>query len=74
MTYTARKANPKAIDRLRKPTRALNGSRARLYERFTDATVNTCWNTVDRHVLAGRGAQAAIIHDKHEILITHHEL
>jgi propionyl-CoA synthetase len=25
--------------------------------------VNTCWNAVDRHVEAGRGAQAAIIHD-----------
>jgi propionyl-CoA synthetase len=25
--------------------------------------VNTCWNAVDRHVLAGRGAQPAIIHD-----------
>ena len=52
-----------AIDWTRKPTRALNDSRAPLYEWFTDATVNTCWNAVDRHVLAGRGAQAAIIHD-----------
>ncbi len=25
--------------------------------------VNTCWNAVDRHVEAGRGAQTAIIHD-----------
>ena len=25
--------------------------------------VNTCWNAVDRHVLAGRGKQPAIIHD-----------
>jgi propionyl-CoA synthetase len=25
--------------------------------------VNTCWNAVDRHVLAGRGDQIAIMHD-----------
>ncbi len=25
--------------------------------------VNACWNAVDRHVVAGRGEQAAIIHD-----------
>lgn len=52
-----------AIDWASKPTSALNASRAPYYEWFTDAQVNTCWNAVDRHVLAGRGAQAAIIHD-----------
>ncbi|MDM7932981.1 propionyl-CoA synthetase [Tabrizicola sp.] len=52
-----------AIDWVKPPTQALNSSRAPLYEWFTDATVNTCWNAVDRHVEAGRGAQAAIIHD-----------
>ena len=51
------------IDWTRKPSHALNDSRAPLYEWFTDASVNTCWNAVDRHVRAGRGAQAAIIHD-----------
>ena len=25
--------------------------------------VNTCWNAVDRHVLAGRGDQIAIMHE-----------
>lgn len=52
-----------AIDWVRTPLRALNDSRAPFYEWFTDATVNACWNAVDRHVLAGRGAQVAIIHD-----------
>ncbi|MFN4155385.1 MAG: propionyl-CoA synthetase [Paracoccaceae bacterium] len=52
-----------AIDWTRKPTRALNDDRAPLYEWFTDGMVNTCWNAVDRHVLAGRGKQPAIIHD-----------
>ena len=51
------------IDWAQRPSRALNDDRAPLYEWFTDAKVNTCWNAVDRHVLAGRGAQAAIIHD-----------
>ena len=52
-----------AIDWVERPKTALNASRAPLYEWFTDARVNTCWNAVDRHVLAGRGAQPAIIHD-----------
>ena len=52
-----------AIDWVQKPSRALNSDNAPLYEWFTDGMVNTCWNAVDRHVLAGRGAQAAIIHD-----------
>ena len=51
------------IDWVRAPTRALNDSKAPLYEWFTDAQVNTCWNAVDRHVEAGRGAQLAIIHE-----------
>ena len=52
-----------AIDWVRKPTAALNAERAPLYEWFSDGVANTCWNAVDRHVLAGRGNQLAIIHD-----------
>ncbi|MEL7300445.1 MAG: propionyl-CoA synthetase [Pseudomonadota bacterium] len=52
-----------AIDWDRAPTRALDASRAPLYEWFPDARVNTCWNAVDRHVAAGRGGHIAIIHD-----------
>jgi propionyl-CoA synthetase len=52
-----------AIDWTTPPPRALNADRAPLYEWFTEGQVNTCWNAVDRHVLAGRGEQAAIIHD-----------
>ncbi|SEN61639.1 propionyl-CoA synthetase [Gemmobacter aquatilis] len=51
------------IDWVKPPTRALNADNAPLYEWFTDAEVNACWNAVDRHVLAGRGDQLAIIHD-----------
>ncbi|MDJ0318220.1 AMP-binding protein [Arthrobacter antibioticus] len=30
---------------------------------FADAELNTCYNALDRHVAAGRGAQSALIHD-----------
>ena len=53
----------KAIDWDVAPSRALDDSNAPLYEWFTDARVNTCWNAVDRHVEAGRGDQTAIIYD-----------
>lgn len=69
--YARWKADPEAfwleaagaIDWTVPPVRALNDARAPLYEWFTDAMGNTCWNAVDRHVRAGRGDQAAIIHD-----------
>ncbi len=53
----------RSIDWVTPPSRALNADRATLYEWYTDAMVNTCFNAVDRHVLAGRGNQTAIIHD-----------
>ncbi|RED14276.1 propionyl-CoA synthetase [Pontivivens insulae] len=53
----------KAIDWDQAPTRALDESKAPLYEWYPDAMGNTCYNCVDRHVAAGRGDQAAIIHD-----------
>ncbi|TDL75094.1 propionyl-CoA synthetase [Palleronia sediminis] len=45
------------------PRTALDASRAPLYEWFPDGLTNTCYNAVDRHVAAGHGAQAALIHD-----------
>ena len=70
-TYARWQADPEAfwldaaqaIDWVTPPTRALYDARAPLYEWFTEARVNTCWNALDRHVLAGRGGQTAIIHD-----------
>ena len=53
----------RAIDWHTPPTRALFDARAPIYEWFKDARVNTCWNAIDRHVEAGRGDQAALIHD-----------
>ena len=69
--YAAWKADPEAfwmeqaqaIDWVTPPTRALNADNAPLYEWFTDAKVNTCYNAVDRHVENGRGEQTAIIYD-----------
>jgi propionyl-CoA synthetase len=41
----------------------VDGSRAPFYAWFKGGKLNTCYNAVDRHVAAGRGSQAAIIHD-----------
>ncbi|MBT8152902.1 propionyl-CoA synthetase [Epibacterium ulvae] len=53
----------KGIDWVTAPNTALTDTGDGLYEWFADATVNTCWNAVDRHVEAGRGEQTAIIYD-----------
>jgi propionyl-CoA synthetase len=52
-----------SIDWHTKPTVALNKDNAPLYEWFTDAKVNTCYNAIDRHLLNGRADQDAIIYD-----------
>ncbi|WP_432589301.1 propionyl-CoA synthetase [Streptomyces sp. HD1123-B1] len=52
-----------AIDWTRSPTRALDGSRAPLWQWFPDGELNTSYNALDRHVESGRGEQTALIHD-----------
>ncbi len=52
-----------AVDWTRAPQTVLDDSDAPLYRWFADAEANTCHNALDRHVAAGRGAQAAIIYD-----------
>ncbi len=53
----------KEIDWIRKPTKIFD-AKAGVYGRwFPDATCNTCWNAVDRHVEGGRADQTAIIYD-----------
>jgi propionyl-CoA synthetase len=69
--YAAWRSNPEgfwmnaalAIDWVKNPSFALNKDRAPFFEWFCEGMVNTCWNAVDRHVLAGRGAYTAIIYD-----------
>ena len=47
-----------------KPPQKIFDEKAGVYGRwFPDATCNTCYNAVDRHVKNGRGAQTAIIYD-----------
>jgi len=43
--------------------RVLDASRPPFYRWFAGGLLNTCYNAVDRHVAAGRGGQAALIHD-----------
>ncbi len=69
--YEGWKSNPEAfwmdaargIDWDRFPSKALNDADAPFYTWFDDGLVNTCFNAVDRHVIAGNGDQVAIIHD-----------
>ena len=69
--YDAWKSDPEsywlkaaqAIDWDVTPTRALFERGNNIYEWFSEARVNTCYNAVDRHVENGRGDQVAIIHD-----------
>lgn len=43
--------------------RVLDGDNKPFYRWFVGGEVNTCYNAVDRHVAAGNGHRAAIIHD-----------
>jgi propionyl-CoA synthetase len=52
-----------AIDWVRPPERVLDTSRPPFYRWYPDAELNTCFNALDRHVLAGRGEQPALIYD-----------
>ena len=47
----------------KKPTIILDDSKAPLYRWFSDGELNTCYNMLDRHVIAGRADQPAVIHE-----------
>ncbi len=47
----------------RQPDRTLDDSHAPMYRWFPGGEMNTCYNALDRHVEAGRGAQLALIYD-----------
>ncbi len=53
----------KAVSWTKPPVAALDDSAAPLYRWFPEATLNTAYNALDRHVEAGRGDQAALIYD-----------
>ncbi len=44
-------------------THVLDDREAPLYRWFAGGELNTCFNAIDRHVLNGRGEQAAVIYD-----------
>ncbi|MGL5808621.1 MAG: propionyl-CoA synthetase [Nocardioides sp.] len=48
---------------IKKPIRALDDSAPPHYRWFPGATLNTCFNALDRHVVSGRGDQIALIYD-----------
>ena len=53
----------RAIEWDRFPTTILDDHRAPFFRWFSDGVLNTCHNALDRHVSAGRGEQAALIHE-----------
>jgi len=52
-----------ALSWIRRPRVVLDGTNAPLYRWFPDARLNVCFNALDRHVIAGRGDQDALIYD-----------
>ena len=67
-----------AIDWVKAPKTGLDDRNSPFYRWFPDGEINSCFNAVDRHVLAGRGNQNAIIHDSpitgHKSTLTYAEL
>jgi propionyl-CoA synthetase len=53
----------RAVDWEKPWDKVLDDSAAPLYRWFSGATLNTCYNALDRHVEQGRGEQAALIYD-----------
>ncbi len=51
------------VDWIRRPSRVLDDSRAPFYRWFPDGTLNTCYNALDRHVVAGRADHTALVYD-----------
>jgi propionyl-CoA synthetase len=51
------------IDWVRRPEQVLDDANPPYYRWFPDGTLNTCFNALDRHVVAGRADQAALVYD-----------
>jgi propionyl-CoA synthetase len=51
------------VDWIRSPRTALDDSRKPFYRWFPDGTLNTCYNALDRHVVAGHADRLALVHD-----------
>ena len=51
------------VDWIKKPKRVLDDDHPPFYRWFPDATLNTCYNALDRHVVHGHGDRTALIYD-----------
>src|SRR4051812_33909857 len=51
------------VDWIKKPRRILDDDHPPFYRWFPDATLNTCYNALDRHVVHGHGDRTALIYD-----------
>jgi propionyl-CoA synthetase len=51
------------VDWFKKPKQILDESNAPFYRWFPDATLNTCYNALDRHVVAGNAERTALVYD-----------
>ena len=60
-TYWAEQAA--LVDWIKKPKRILDDDRPPFYRWFPDASLNTCYNALDRHVVHGHGDRTALIYD-----------
>jgi propionyl-CoA synthetase len=51
------------VDWIRSPTRVLDAERPPFYRWYPDGVLNTCFNALDRHVVAGHADRTALIYD-----------
>ena len=51
------------VDWIKQPRRILDDDNPPFYRWFPDATLNTCYNALDRHVVHGHGDRTALIYD-----------
>ncbi len=51
------------VDWIKKPERVLDATHPPFYRWFPDATLNTCFNALDRHVAKGAADRTALIYD-----------
>ncbi|MEM9635966.1 MAG: propionyl-CoA synthetase [Pseudomonadota bacterium] len=70
-TYDAWSADPEGfwleaardIDWIKSPKQAFDATSGAYGQWFPDGICNTCWNAVDRHIVAGHGDRLALVHD-----------
>jgi propionyl-CoA synthetase len=51
------------VDWVRRPRRTLDAERPPFYRWYPDGVLNTCYNALDRHVVAGHADRTALIYD-----------